>query len=772
MLAAILAAAGIVFPALLLSVAVHRWVSPLRVAPVAISIALSLVFVGRGLVPGTITVPVDEVARGYPYAPVVGETHPRNPLTNDTVKLFLPWMQVAREQIFAGRAPLWNRYSFSGYPLLGNGESAPFSPFFLLTLFVPLPKQIVAMAGLKIFVSLLFAYLFAKKEGTSDAAAFLLAIAYAWSVYETVYLYYSAVAVSALLPAELLAVRAVYRERSRRSIALLAIVTAALLAAGHPESVFHVGLGAIFVLGLDVLTDARPWRDRARHTAATIGAALAGFALSAAAWIPVVELMHQSGRYEEIVAAGRDMTPSMPYPAAATLLFPNAFGNPAAGTWSWVLNYSIVASSYVGLLVLALAIAAVVSPQASRRERAYAIAAVSVFLVAMNWTPVAHLLNGLAPLSLVANDKFRFVACFFAATAAALAVDRIRDRSFALELVASAGVGIVVLLLYRAKAGSTLGPGELAGLAALVVFWGAMLLARQKAGAAAAALVAAELLVLNLGFNAPAAERFYRPRLPIIEALKKDSPGEPFRMLCREWVLMPNASAQYGLEDIRGSDPMAWAPYIRLFGLIEVHDPNFDVKRVADVEQPLLDFLNVRYLLAEPGAVGESARWQLVYRAADGDLFRNRRLIPRFFIPGMLIGCVPGGELSAVRSIDDFSRAVVVSSVGPGERQANASGTVQVRSTETQLFRLAVDAKGPTFIASSEPALAGWRVRVNGRRVKSTVVNGAFLGFAVPAGHSKVEVSFAPVSFYASAAVSLVVAVAIAISLRRRQFDS
>lgn len=81
-------------------------------------------------------VPVDEVARGYPYRAVVGEVTPRNPLTNDTVKLFLPWMDAAREELFALRAPLWNRYSFAGYPLLGNGESAPFSPLFLATLFV------------------------------------------------------------------------------------------------------------------------------------------------------------------------------------------------------------------------------------------------------------------------------------------------------------------------------------------------------------------------------------------------------------------------------------------------------------------------------------------------------------------------------------------------------------------------------------------------------------------------------------------------------------
>ena len=64
----------------------------------------------------------------------------------------------------AGRAPLWNRHQFSGYPLLCNGQSAPFAPLFLATLFVPLPQQLVAMAGLKIFLALIFGWLFLRDE--------------------------------------------------------------------------------------------------------------------------------------------------------------------------------------------------------------------------------------------------------------------------------------------------------------------------------------------------------------------------------------------------------------------------------------------------------------------------------------------------------------------------------------------------------------------------------------------------------------------------------
>src|SRR5688500_3112197 len=155
---------------------------------------------GGAVVSSQVPVRLGEVVRGYPYRGVFGDVQVRNPLTNDTVKLFLPWMDAVREDLFAGRAPLWNRYAFSGYPLLGNGESAPFSPFFLATLLVPLPKQLVAMAALKLFVSLLFTYLYLRSLSVSPPAAVFGAAVFSFCVYQNVYLYYSASAVSALLP--------------------------------------------------------------------------------------------------------------------------------------------------------------------------------------------------------------------------------------------------------------------------------------------------------------------------------------------------------------------------------------------------------------------------------------------------------------------------------------------------------------------------------------------------------------------------------------------
>ncbi|HWS71183.1 MAG TPA: hypothetical protein VN605_03680, partial [Thermoanaerobaculia bacterium] len=153
MTAVLLTLAGIAVPSVLVVLAVRRWIAPLPWRIALLFLAMTLAFLHGAVFTSQVPVPIDEASRGDPFRGVVGDVVSKNPLLNDTSRLFLPWMQVAREELFHFRAPLWNRYAFSGYPLLGNAESAPFSPLFLATLFVPLPKQIVAMAGLKVVLS-------------------------------------------------------------------------------------------------------------------------------------------------------------------------------------------------------------------------------------------------------------------------------------------------------------------------------------------------------------------------------------------------------------------------------------------------------------------------------------------------------------------------------------------------------------------------------------------------------------------------------------------
>jgi hypothetical protein len=700
---------SIILPAALLVAGLRRWIAPVPWWVAILLMAMTLAFLHGAVFTSKLPVPVDEVARGYPWRGLFGDIVAANPLTNDTAKLFLPWMQVARDELLHGRAPLWNRYSFAGYPLLANGESAPFSPLFLATLIVPLPKQIVAMAALKIFAALLFTYLFLKRERTSDAAAVFGAVVFGFSTIMTVFLYYSTASVVAFLPAAAFALMHSLDRQSKASIVFVAFIIATLLANGHPESVLHIAVGcsALLLLDLALDTDRRSWMRRVR--APVIGVT-AGLALGAPAWVPVLEQVRISERFATL--RGVAPVPMQPFTSLWAIVSPNGFGNPVRHNWSWMQHYIGVAISYAGLLPLALALAALIWRRTEKRERFLIILAVLFFVIAMDWTVIGRALNAVPPFNVVANDKLRFVCVFLIAIAGAKAL----DVSNAILTMAAAPLVILALYVYVKRA-HLMRPTDLLGVAAILVF---LALPPRFRAWGAAALVFAELFALNSGFNALVDAKYFRPALPIVDAMRAHAPREPFRVAGLGWVLLPNSSAQYGLEDVRGSDPMALASYDRVLRRFTSPELGW-LPLIADANRPELNFLNVRFLFAEPDALPGGV-WRRLYRGADGSLWENAAALPRFF--------ARGAEVLKLRSD------------APGE------------------LSMTVVAPSRVLIESSEVLAPGRRVYVAGRRVPLHHIEGTFIGFEVPAGVSEVRVLYRPMSFYGSCAIALLTALA------------
>lgn len=698
--------AGILIPALLVAFALRRWFGPLPWSVITVSLALTLAFLGEAAFSSRkVPVPLDEVMRGYPWRGVTGVTESRNALTNDTVKQILPWMQAAREELRHGRAPLWNRYHFSGYPLLGNGQSAPFAPIFLATLFVPLPQQLVAMAGLKLFAALIFMWLFLRDEGVSMSAALFGSVLFAFSVFQTVYLYYPMTTVSSLLPAAAFAVRGCLRSDERRWRVLLTIVTAAVASGGHPESAVHIGIGCVVVMLLE--------RAPLRAMTSAVLAAITGLAVSAPAWVPVVEQALRSIRAASLANAPHGALDPL---IAWLLLNPNGFGNPALGNWQWIYNYSIAAPTYVGLIALALAFCA-----RTRRDAALLVTSALLFLIAMNWTFVGRTFNALPPLSLIAQDRLRFVIVFLLAIPAA----RVAGTRFVL-IPGIALLAAATWLLY-AKWNVTLDRRSIGGVVALAAFLIVTIVRPRFAPAAAFALAAIELFAFNAGFNVPTSRAYFAPRMAILDRLRELAPREPFRITGHDWTLLPNAAAQYGFEDIRGHDPMALASYARFFDQLAAHDPASDVKRVQNTDHPALARLGVRFLLTDPSFSASDA-WTLRYEGPDGKLYEAKQSMRRFFAP----------------------------------RNDAAIGTI-VQESPARL-RVEIDAPRGALIESSQVYVSGWRAS-GAELVK---LDDTFLGLRVPPGKRTVTLTYRPLSFYGSCAVALLALAIAVLSLRAR----
>jgi hypothetical protein len=702
---------GIIIPAALLCGAVRRWIAPVPWHMATLFLLMTLAFLHGAIFTTKLPVPVDEVARGYPWRGLFGDVVAVNPLTNDTVKLFLPWMQVAREELSHGRAPLWNPYAFSGYPLLANGESAPFSPLFLATLIVPLPKQIVAMAALKIFAALLFTWLFLKREQASDAAATFGAVVFAFSTVMTVFLYYSTASVVAFLPAAAFALLHAMDRQSKSSVVFVALTIATLLANGHPESVLHIAIACVGILAIDLLraTDRRDWLRRFR---APIIGVVTGLAIGAPTWLPVLEQVRMSERFATLRSLPH-LAP-MPLTAAWGLISPNGFGNPVRHNWSWMFNYDAVAISYAGLLPLALFGAAAFSRRTANRDRMLIALAALLFVAAMDWSIAGHLLNAIPPFNIVANDKLRFACIFLIAVVAARSLDGGRSL-----YVTSFVVAALALYVY-ANRSDLMRPIDLLGIAAMAIF---LVLPKRFRGWGAVTVAFIELFAYNNGFNALVDGKYFRPRLPIVEALHAHAPREPFRIAGLDWTLLPNGAAQYGLEDVRGSDPMAFAAYDRYLQRFTISETGSWVRRIVDASRPELAFLNVRFLLADPVS-SPGGNWRLIYRGVDGTLWENPAALPRFF-----------STTADVRNLRG---------TGPGE------------------FAMTIVSPRPARIQSSEPVGPGRRVYVRGRRVPLRHIENAFIGFDVPAGNSDVRVVYRPMSFYFSCAVALLAVITLA----------
>lgn len=759
----LLALLGVVLPSMVISVVVHRKLEKLDFRVVALFIVLSVTFVGGGLMPGRITVPVDEASRGWPFRGVVGDVVAKNPLTNDTSKLFLPWMQTVREELANGNLPLWNRYLFSGYPLLGNGESAPFSPIFLTTLFVPLPKQIVAMAGLKIFVALLFTFLYARRLGANRSGAIASAAAFTFASANVVYLYYSAAAATLLLPIVIYACSRLAESMSRTNVILTTAAMFSLLGAGHPESAFHAAIVTAIGIVIELAASGRSLHAMIRPLARVASVTMIASLASAIQWLPVLWLIPESVRYAEIVETGRRMTESMPAIAAWTLIHPDAFGNPARGNWSWLYNYSIVASSYFGLLALGFTMAAVVDRRERTITRAFGICSVVLYLVAMNWTIVGSVLNAIPPFGLAANDKLRFAVAFFVAIAAGLRISY-EQRTRWLDGTILLALGAIAIYL-RADKGTITSPliFTVAAAAILIGSWSLATPSRRFA-AGAATFIVADLFVLGFSFHAAVGERYFRPQLPIVEAIRSRAPEEPFRIAGFGWSFIPNTAAQYGLEDIRGSDPMSLASYDRYLARFARRESGADLRRIDDAERAELDFLNVKFLVAAPGENLSSDRWRKIYSGIDGSLYENRRFKPRFFVPHRLW---PAGAVTTeLDRLEDHGTDVVVEGVERTTAVPAPRG-LWISQRRAGRFRLSIDAPQPTFVASSVPYTEGWRVVIGDRPAPLRIVNGAFIGFEVPAGRSSVLVSYRPRSVRYSLLLLPAGVIALAMILRR-----
>ncbi len=351
-----------------------------------------------------------------------------------------------------------------------------------------------------------------------------------------------------------------------------------------------------------------------------------------------------------------------------------------------------------------------------------------------------------------------------------LATSELTQRGFA---------GGAMLLSYQARNLLILALGLLGGgitLLATIRGWRLPLPGRPSAPAAwpligGIALVT-DLFLVGYGFY-PRADPSILERVPPVVSFLQDD-LQPWRLTTYiapgEKPLNANGAMLYGLEDIRGYDSIIPRQYVDYMGALETQDELLynriaPLSEVGALESPLLDLLNVRYVLTEQEIA--AAGYELVY---DGELrvYRNLDHLPRAFAL-TAARRVPSESMVAALQASDPRNAVLLE--GPDEQLGQPEAEmvpVSFLQRENNEVLLRANLPQPAWVVLTDAHFEGWRAYVRPFDTDEPETQepierayGAFRAVYLPAGDWEIRFHYMPRSFQIGLYGSFIAAVAL-----------
>jgi len=736
-------------------------------AHAALLVLLPLIFCAPGFFRGRTILPTDHVRQVPPWSAVEPGSAPvrrYNPNLNDAVTQIAPWTEAVRRAWREGSLPWNDRWNGCGTPLAANGQSGAFSPFTLLLFPLPLADAFTVGAAVRLLLALCGTFLWMREMGVSAPSALFAAVSFAFSMTMTPWLLFPLSGVFCLWPWALFAAELVLSPGSGfRATATLGAFLAAWILVGHPESAVLGGAAIVLFLGARLLLGDRRI-DRA-GLGRIAGAAAAAVALTAFLWIPQSFAVRGSNRLvvarQTRKALPASVVPHGPAWAAGFLMpvFPRAFGDDIAAPLNGGAPSAFpeIGMPYFGAVGAALALLLLL-PGAKRDRRGVAAAVplgIALLVGTGTWplfdvfvaAPVLGLVSPLRPLSWVA---------LMGSAIAGFELDRL-DRTFAerkgslvrapVALAAPAAIALLAIAGFARGGGFGRAIGAAPSAASrlalanalatacipLALLGGVLLLWRSRPRSAAvaalglAAVTGAELLEQGSRLYAWGDRRDAFPATPLTRFL--GAQPRPFRVVGADAALFPNTNVFAGAEDVRVHDAVERRAYVELLDRQAGYPAADYFKRLRDLDAPLLDFLNVRFLITAPGSPApSSARWKPAYSGPDGVVFESAMAFPRVFVSPPAAG-----------RISDYGDTL-----------------------NTMTFRSVTNGAGALVVASVVQD-GGWSAfDERNKAIPGEVANAMFVALRVPPGDHRIRLRYVPPGFVAGAWLSGSAAAALA----------
>jgi hypothetical protein len=266
-------------------------------------------------------------------------------------------------------------------------------------------------------------------------------------------------------------------------------------------------------------------------------------------------------------------------------------------------------------------------------------------------------------------------------------------------------------------------------------------------------VVVAELWLFGIDYNPTIAPPLLYPTPELVDFLMEErepAEDEPYRVLGTGLALVPNVSMIFGLQDIRGYDPIAPRRYMELLSSLEGASRVGHHLLFTHADAPLIDFLNVRYAFATGELEG---RWTPLQESQGVTLYANQQAMPRaFMVYTSRAANTPDESLEMTLAPDfDFRSSVVLEGAGEslmqGQEMPPVPTEVEITAYAPGEFTIQVDTSIPGILVLSEPYTTGWVASVDGEATEIWIANHAFRAVKVPEGSHTVRFNYRPISF-------------------------
>jgi uncharacterized membrane protein YfhO len=722
----------------------------------------------KGNVPYPSTYQVNFFAPWSTYPELAGPV--KNNAMPDIIGQIYPWKHFTIQTYSLREIPLWNPYSFSGTPHLGNYQSAVLSPLNLLFFILPFVDAWSILVLLQPLLAGIFMYLLTQSLKRSKIGGLISSVSFMFCGFITTWMGYATLGYAILfLPIALYGIEKYFQTDKKRFLVLCSLSVPLSFFSGHFQiSLYFLIAVVVYVFIKYLLT------KKTKQSLITLLYIFLGLLISMPQLLPSIELYTQSLRSSLFQKAE-----AIPLNYFPTFLVPDFFGNPVTRN-DWFGHYAEW-NAYIGIIPFILAIYGILNKK--NRQVIYLLIFSVIILCLAFDTPLLTLLIAMKipVLSTSAASRIIVVYSFIFSILAAFGFDQllkdVKEGSLK-KISALLTTILVIFFLLWSIIFFKLMPFDkiviarqnliLPTLLFILFAFSAFLLIKFKKQKSIVVVFGIILLILTC-FDMLRFSLKWMPFDPKGLVFKKTETLTELQKLSGYDRFLGNLGGEtviyYNLPSVEGYDAVYQQRYGEFISYISdgvLKSPERSVVHISKRGKYIakaINLLGIKYVVhkkADGHAIWAFPYWEhkegsfsLIYEDSKYQIFENKNVFPRaFLVNNYKIVTDKKLILNTMFSQDFNLEKELVLEKDIKLRKSNEDpGFAKIVKYTPNKVMLSVNAKTDSLLFLSDSYFPGWKALVDGESQDIYRADYTFRAISVKQGQHRVEFVYAPDSF-------------------------